>query len=87
MAIEHARMSHCIEQVTLGHSRNHATLEHFVGNRSRNFVDEHFAHLGIAPQHLHRFLLHGRFGLAFFLPKLLAGRILVLLDDFVGNPV
>src|ERR1039457_7120168 len=38
-------------------SRDHAAIEHLVGNRSGDLVDERSPHLGIAFQHLDRLLL------------------------------
>jgi hypothetical protein len=58
-------------------------LAHLVGDRSRNRVDGDGAHLGIAAQQLDEVLLLLRFRFASLLPQLLAGRLLVLLDDNV----
>ena len=79
--------SYRIEAAALRHLWNHAAFEHFVGDGSRYFVDERNAHLWVAPQESDGSLLHLPLWLALFLPQLLAGRILVPLDDFVGNPV
>src|SRR5208337_3889780 len=76
-----------IEAAALQHSWNHAAFEHFVGDGSRNFVDERNAHLWVLLQELDGSLLLLPLWLALFLPQLLAGRTLVLLDDFVGIPV
>src|SRR5207247_10543617 len=70
-------------------SWNHTAFEHFVGDWSRYLVDKSRAHLRIGFQHLESFLLHLRFRcLAFLgslLPQLLAGGLLIFLDDFLGN--
>src|SRR4029077_5571463 len=62
---------------------NHAALEHFVGDRSGNLVDESRAHLRIGFQHLESLLLHLRFRslalLGSLLPQLFASGRLVFL--------
>src|SRR5215472_18051131 len=68
-------------------SRNHPTLEHLVGDRRGDPVDEVHAHLGIALQELDEFLLPLRLRLATLLPELLTSRLLVLLDDLVRHHV
>jgi hypothetical protein len=66
-------------------------LEHLVGDRSRNLVNECLTHLGIVSQGLYGPLVHLCFLacglLAFLLPQLLAGRLLVLLHDLIGDHV
>src|SRR5262249_19014287 len=74
----------CGERV-LG-SGNHPALEHLVRVGRGDLVDE------LGAQLLVRLLCVGGFGLAAsalasFLPELIAGRALVLLDDFVGDRV
>ena len=68
-------------------SRDHAAFKHFVGDRRRDPVDEHLAHLRIATQKIYGFLFPLRFRLPSLLPQLLARGILVLLDDLVGDLV
>src|SRR5271167_87935 len=68
-------------------SWDHAAFEQLVGDRRRYSIDEHRAHLWIVTQKIYGFLLPLRFRLFSFLPQLLARRILIFLDDFVGSLV
>src|ERR1700722_6469897 len=64
--------------------RNQSAFEHFVGNWSCHFVDEHNPHLRIGLQKLDRllFLWRGRLWRSLlFLPKLFAGGTRVFRDD------
>jgi hypothetical protein len=65
-------------------SGNHPALEHFIGDGSRNLVDELGAHLWIIVEQLNRSLFLGfrRSFLASLFPQLLTGGTLVFLDDF-----
>src|SRR5271154_2996628 len=68
-------------------SRDHAAFKHLVGDRRRDPIDEHLAHLRITAQKIYGFLFPLRFRLPALLPQLLARGILVLLDDLVGGLV
>jgi hypothetical protein len=68
-------------------SWNHPALEHLVGDGSRNSIDKLGAHLWITAQFLDDFLLHRRLRLVFLLPQLLACRLLIFLDDLLGDHV
>src|SRR5271166_28473 len=79
-----ARRLICVE---LRQSWNHSAFKQFVGDGRRYPVYEHASHLGIAAQKIYGFLFSLRFWLPSLLPQLLAGRILIFLDDLVGGRV
>jgi len=68
---------------------NQAALAQFVRDGGRHAIEERRPHLRIVPEELHRALLRLRLlpcrGLAFLLGQGLAGRGLVMRDDFLGN--
>src|SRR5262245_13425351 len=68
-------------------SRNHAALEHLVGDRRRDLVDEGGPCLRVAAQQLDQLLLALRLRLAPRLPQLLARGLVVLLDHAVRHHV
>src|SRR6266853_5907959 len=80
-----------LTEIRVRASWNHSAFEHFVGDGRGYLVDKGRTHLRVGFQHLESFLFHLRWGsLAFLgslLPQLLTGRLLILLNDLLRNPV
>src|ERR1700722_7231330 len=70
-------------------SRNHSAVEHFVGDRCGDLIDEGRAHLRITPQNSDGALFLCARGCVLILsyPQLLAGGTLIFADDPAGNAV
>jgi|SRR4029453_12648107 hypothetical protein len=79
------------ESLSAGQSGNHAALEHFVSDGTRYAVEKLSTHLRILPEHFQRFLLYHfpfpRLWLAFFRDQILARRVLIFLNDSIGQLV
>jgi hypothetical protein len=79
------------ESLSAGQSGNHAALEHFISDGTRYAVEKLSTHLRILPEHFQRFLLYHfpfpRLWLAFFRDQILARRVLIFLDDSIGQLV